>query len=77
MSGRKDQKPDPAERGWMDYRKTEDIGEREVDETEEQIRRGEDVDGDGTPDPAVGSSDFVSRDVKTELEKDTLRKRRD
>ena len=79
MSGDKTDKPDPREPGWRDYKEAESVGRRdgadELEETEEQVRSDEnaDVDGDGTPDPAIGSSDFVSRDVETELRKDRLK----
>ena len=77
MSGQKKDRPDRAEPGWRDYAGTENIGRRdgvdELDETEAQIRRDEDADGDGRREPSVGSSDFLSRDAKTELEKTRLR----
>ena len=80
MSGQKKDEPDRTSEGWRDYTETESVGRRDgvddLEETEEQIRQGEgaaDADGDGRPDPAPGSSDFVSRDVKTELDKDRLK----
>ena len=80
MSGDKKSEPDRGSAGWRDYARTENVGERDGDddleETEEQVPQGQgaaDADGDGKPDPPVGSSDFLSRDVKTELEKDRLK----
>lgn len=75
--GRKDREEGrPEGRGWSDYKDAEDVGERdgeeEVAETEEQLRQDADVDGDGRPEPTVGSSDDVSRDVETELQKDII-----
>ena len=81
MSGQKKEKPDRTDEGWRDYTDTESVGERDgvkdLKETEETVHREEgeaDADGDAKPDPALGSSDFVSRDVKTELDKDRLKK---
>ena len=80
MSGQKKEKPDRTDEGWRDYTDAESVGERDgaddLKETEDTVRRQggrADADGDGKPDPALGSSDFVSRDVKTELDKDRLK----
>lgn len=78
MTGRMKREPDPADPGRKDYRDTENIGERDgrdpLVETEETVDPHLDADGDGRPEPTIGSSDDVSRDVKTELDKARLRR---
>lgn len=77
MSGRKKEEPDRTDPGWRDYAETESVGRPEpaddLEETEEQISGGADPDGDGTPERTVGSSPFVSRDVKTEVKKKRMK----
>lgn len=76
MGGKDRDEDRPEGKGWSNYKNKEDVAEREAElsETEEQLSQDDDADGDGRPEPTIGSSDDASRDVETELQKDLIGK---